>query len=59
MIPKDPMMLYSVLNMKLRDTDMPLEDLIMELDPDADPSAVVEKLEKAGFRYNENSRRFE
>ena len=49
-LPKDPMILYSVLNMKLRDFYGSLDALCDDLD--ADKQAIVEAMAKVGFRYD-------
>jgi len=49
-LPKDPMILYSVLNMKLRDFYGSLDALCDDLD--ADKQAIVETMAKVGFHYD-------
>ncbi len=56
MIPQDPVMLVSYLNMKLRDEYESLQEFCSA--NDLDESALLGKLEDAGFRYNENTRQF-
>lgn len=56
MLPKDPMLLLSVLNMKLRDAYDSLDDLCEDLDEDR--SELEEKLRAAGFVYDENRNQF-
>ncbi len=51
MLPKDPMILLSVVNMKLRDEFRDLDCLCEALDIDRE--ALEQKLEKAGFHYDE------
>lgn len=55
-IPSDPDMLYSMLNMKLRD----LYDSFDELCDceDVDPAAIIVKLNAAGYEYNEEVNQF-
>ena len=55
-LPKDPIMLMSVINMKLRDF-YPSLDALCE-DMDLDRSEIEETLGKAGFEYNESQKRF-
>lgn len=49
MIPNDPFMLLSYINMKLRDEFDNLDDLCNGLD--IDKSEVLDKLRNAGFEY--------
>ena len=56
MLPKDPMLLLSVLNMKLRDAYDSLDDLCEDLAEDR--SELEEKLRAAGFVYDENRNQF-
>lgn len=49
MIPSDPIMLLSFVNMKLRDEFADLDDLCKSLDIDRE--ALEEKLSEAGFHY--------
>lgn len=49
MIPSDPFMLLSFINMKLRDEYPSLSKLCKSLD--IDPGALTEKLRAAGFEY--------
>ena len=55
-LPKDPVMLMSVINMKLRDFYPDLEALCDDMDLDIEK--LKEKLRENGFEYDENSRRF-
>lgn len=48
-LPKDPFMLLSAVNMKLRDTYASLDDLCRGMDVDHD--ALVARLKAAGFDY--------
>ena len=50
MLPKDPMILFSVLNMKLRDFYPSLDALCEDLDEDK--QAIIEIMAAAGFRYS-------
>ena len=54
--PKDPMMLMSWVNMKLRDFYPSLEALCEELE--IDQKELVETLGKAGFEYNSELNKF-
>ena len=56
MIPQDPAMLVSFLNLKLRDDYDDLESLAEGLDIDL--GEVTEKLKKAGYKYDETNRQF-
>ena len=49
-LPRDPMILFSVVNTKLRDFYPSLEALCEDMDEDA--AQIVEILERAGFRYD-------
>ena len=49
-LPKDPMILYSVINMKLRDFYPSLDALCDDLDEDK--QALIDLLARAGFRYD-------
>ena len=51
MIPQDPFMLYSYVNLKLRD-EYPTLDALCE-DLELDRAALEEKLSSAGFAYDE------
>lgn len=56
-IPSDPVMLMSMLNMKLRDGDYEsLGDLCLSLG--LDEKAVVDKLSVAGFEYMPQIKQF-
>ena len=55
-LPKDPVMLVSVLNMKLRDFYPSLEALAEDLEVDA--GELMEKAEAAGFEYDRQANRF-
>ena len=55
-LPKDPIMLMSVINMKLRDFYTSLDALCEDMD--LDRSELEETLGKAGFEYNESQNRF-
>ena len=55
-IPKDPNMLYSFVNLKLRDEYDTLDDFCASLDVDREE--IVSKLEAAGYIYNETTNQF-
>ena len=55
-IPKDPNMLYSFVNMNLRDNYSSLKELCAAYD--ADPEEICQKLEAAGFEYDAELNRF-
>lgn len=55
-LPKDPIMLMSLINMKLRDFYSSLEALCEDMD--IDRKDLEEALGKAGFEYNEENNRF-
>lgn len=56
-IPKDPFMLMSMINMKLRDGDYDsLSDLCLSLD--IDEKELISKLKETGFEYMPEIRQF-
>lgn len=55
-LPKDPMILFSVLNTKLRDFYPSLDALCDDLD--ADKQAILDTMSAAGFRYDPEQNRF-
>ena len=55
-IPKDPMILLSFVNTKLRDEYRTLEEFCMENDLDVE--ALKKKLEDIGFQYNAKLKQF-
>ncbi|MDE6272237.1 MAG: DUF4250 domain-containing protein [Muribaculaceae bacterium] len=55
-LPKDPNMLYSVINMKLRDEYPSLSALCRGLD--IDQANIVKPLADAGYHYDEATNRF-
>ena len=55
-IPKDPMMLLSFVNTKLRDEYSTLEEFCKEHDLDVE--ALKKKLEEIGFQYNTELKQF-
>ncbi|MBQ8360458.1 MAG: DUF4250 domain-containing protein [Bacteroidaceae bacterium] len=56
MIPTDPMMLYSFINMKLRDQYPSLDALCDDMDIDKD--VLLSTLAASGFEYSEENNRF-
>ncbi|MBR6237718.1 MAG: DUF4250 domain-containing protein [Lachnospiraceae bacterium] len=56
MIPNDPMMLLSFINMKLRDEYNSFDSLCDNLDVDKDE--IVSKLGAVGYRYNKDNNQF-
>ena len=56
MLPKDPMILLSVVNTKLRDEYDSLDQLCADLDEDRE--ALEKKLAAAGYRYSEEFNQF-
>ncbi len=55
-LPKDPMMLFSVVNMKLRDFYPSLDALCEDLHVNKDD--IVNRLKEAGFEYNPEQNKF-
>ena len=55
-IPEDPTMLYSYLNMKLRD-EYPSLDALCE-DMDVSKEEILEKMKSIGFEYDSERNRF-
>ena len=55
-LPQDPMMLFSVVNMKLRDF-YPSLDALCE-DMNVDKQELIEKLATFGFEYSEEHNKF-
>lgn len=55
-LPEDPMMLYSFINMKLRDF-YPLLDALCE-DMNVEKEVIVRTLKRVGFEYNPERNRF-
>ena len=49
-LPKDPMMLFSVINMKLRDCYSSLDELCEDMNVNKDE--LVNQLKAAGFEYS-------
>ena len=55
-LPKDPMILLSVVNTKLRDQYASLRDFCE--DADVDPNELTETLTAVGYHYDEKTNRF-
>lgn len=55
-LPNDPIMLYSTVNMKLRDSYSSLDELCDDLG--VSRREIEEKLRQAGFEYNEDINQF-
>ena len=55
-LPKDPMMLYSLINMKLRDFSPSLGALCSDLN--VSKEEIVNNLKAAGFEYNQELNKF-
>ena len=55
-LPNDPMMLYSAVNMYLRDRYESLDELCADLG--VERSALEEKLRSAGFEYSADHNKF-
>lgn len=55
-LPEDPMMLFSVVNMKLRDCYSSLDELCQDMD--VDKAALIQKLRAAGFEYSPEHNKF-
>lgn len=56
MLPKDPMMLMSIINMKLRDFYPSLDALCDDMDEDK--AEILSIMEKAGFSYDPELNQF-
>ena len=56
MLPKDPVMLLSFVNLKLRDFYSSLDMLCEELE--ADRQEIIDKLATIGYQYNEERNQF-
>lgn len=55
-LPSDPVMLYSVINLKLRDFYSSLDELCEDMD--VNKEELINKLAAAGFEYNEENNCF-
>ncbi|MBQ1603715.1 MAG: DUF4250 domain-containing protein [Oscillospiraceae bacterium] len=56
MLPKEPVMLLSVVNTKLRDEYPSLAELCLALDVDS--AEIISKLAPLGYVYDESANRF-
>ncbi len=56
MLPSDPIMLLSVVNMKLRDRYASLDALCEDMDEDR--ADIESRLAEAGYQYDEAANRF-
>lgn len=55
-LPEEPMMLYSFINTKLRDSYDSLDALCEDMN--VEKEAILEKLKSVGFEYNPSRNRF-
>ena len=55
-LPKDPMMLLSFVNTRLRDDGISLDDFASQFQ--VERSFIEEKLDKIGYTYNNDLRKF-
>ena len=55
-LPKDPMMLFSVINMKLRDNYSSLDELCDDLNVEKED--IIDQLKNAGFEYSAEHNKF-
>lgn len=55
-LPKDPMMLFSFVNMKLRDFYPSLDALCKDLQ--VSKNDILDRLKEAGFEYNQEQNKF-
>ena len=55
-LPKDPMMLFSVINMKLRDNYSSLDELCDDLNVEKED--IIDQLKNAGFEYSQEHNKF-
>ncbi len=56
MLPNDPIMLLSFVNMKLRDKYASLDDLCEDMD--ADKAQIIARLAEVGYEYSEERNQF-
>ncbi len=56
MLPKDPVMLLSYINTKLRDNYSSLDELARDIE--ADKHDIIEKLKAINYEYDEGKNRF-
>lgn len=55
-LPNDPMMLFSMVNMKLRDCYGSLDELCEDMN--VDKELLIKKLQAAGFEYSKENNKF-
>ena len=55
-LPEDPMMLFSMVNMKLRDCYSSLDELCGDMNVDKD--SLIRKLNSVGFEYSQENNKF-
>jgi hypothetical protein len=55
-LPKDPMILFSFVNMKLRDNYASLDDLCEDMDIRKED--IIEQLKSVGFEYSSEHNKF-
>ena len=55
-LPKDPMMLFSFINMKLRDCYSSLDELCADMNVSKED--ILNRLKEAGFEYNPSQNKF-
>ena len=55
-LPQDPMMLFRVVNMKLRDQYASLDELCDDMN--VDKEELIKKLATCGFEYSEENNKF-
>ena len=55
-LPQDPMMLFSVVNMKLRDQYASLDELCDDMN--VDKEELIKKSATCGFEYSEENNKF-
>ena len=55
-LPEDPMMLFSFINMKLRDNYASLDELCDDMD--VDKQMLLTRLQEVGFEYNPEANKF-
>ena len=55
-LPNDPMMLFSFINLKLRDYYSSLDDLCIDMD--IDKKYLIDKMKSVGFEYNPMQNKF-
>ena len=56
LLPKDPMMLLSFVNTRLRDDKLTLDEFCAQFD--VEQNVIIEKLSQLDYKYDENLRKF-